>query len=123
MEAAQLAGLEWHPGRPFPAEEICRLIHEKYQVKHLVVTLSEDGLLLSTEGKIVKQIPIAAREVSDPSGCGDTSLAGLVLAMMAGAKLETAAHFANAAAGVVACKLGTATVTTKELLAYVTRRS
>ncbi len=123
MEAAQLAGLEWHPGRPFPAEEICRLIHEKYQVKHLVVTLSEDGLLLSTEGKIVKQIPTAAREVSDPSGCGDTSLAGLVLAMMAGAKLETAAHFANAAAGVVAGKLGTATVTPKELLAYVARRS
>lgn len=123
MEAAQLAGREWHPGHPFPAAEICQLIHEKYQVKHLVVTLSEDGLLLSTEGKIIKQIPTAAREVSDPSGCGDTSLAGLVLAVLAGAKLETAAHLANAAAGVVAGKLGTATVTPQELLAYTKRQS
>jgi len=123
MEAAQLAGREWHPGRPFPADEICQLIHAKYQVRHLVITLSEDGLLLSTEGRVLQQIPTAARAVADPSGCGDTSLAGLVLAVVAGASLEQAAHFANAAAGVVAGKLGTATVTPAELLSYVARRS
>ena len=44
----------------------------------------------------------AAREVFDVSGAGDTSLAALVLALAAGAKLADAAHFANAAAGVVA---------------------
>ena len=58
----------------------------------------------------------------DVSGAGDTSLAGLVLALAAGAKLEDAAHFANAAAGVVVGKLGTATVTPQELIDYVTRR-
>jgi D-beta-D-heptose 7-phosphate kinase/D-beta-D-heptose 1-phosphate adenosyltransferase len=42
-----------------------------------------------------------------------------VLALSAGAPLESAAHFANAAAGVVVGKLGTATVTPKELRAYV----
>ena len=42
-----------------------------------------------------------------------------LLALAAGAKLETAAHFANAAAGVVVGKLGTATVTPAELKAYV----
>jgi D-beta-D-heptose 7-phosphate kinase/D-beta-D-heptose 1-phosphate adenosyltransferase len=45
-----------------------------------------------------------------------------VLALSADASLETAAHFANAAAGVVVGKLGTATVTPEELRAYVARQ-
>jgi D-beta-D-heptose 7-phosphate kinase/D-beta-D-heptose 1-phosphate adenosyltransferase len=79
-------------------------------------------MLLSTGGKVRKVIPTAAREVFDVSGAGDTALAGLVLALAAGSSLEQAAHFANAAAGVVVGKLGTATVTPGELTAYVGRR-
>ncbi len=79
-------------------------------------------MLLSAGGKIMKTIPTAAREVFDVSGAGDTALAGLVLALAAGANLETAAHFSNAAAGVVVGKLGTATVTPKELVDYVHQR-
>ena len=56
------------------------------------------------------------------SGAGDTALAGLVLGLAAGASLENATHFANAAAGVVVGKLGTATVTPEELVAYVNQR-
>jgi D-beta-D-heptose 7-phosphate kinase/D-beta-D-heptose 1-phosphate adenosyltransferase len=41
--------------------------------------------------------------------------------MMAGADIETAAQFANAAAGVVVSKIGTATVTPEELVAYVSQ--
>jgi D-beta-D-heptose 7-phosphate kinase/D-beta-D-heptose 1-phosphate adenosyltransferase len=122
-EAAQLAGVDWRPGRPFPGEEICRRIHERHRVQNLVVTLSEDGLLLSREGRVLRQIPTAAREVADTSGAGDTSLAAIVLALTAGADLETAAHFANAAAGVVVGKLGTATVSPAELVAYVSQRA
>lgn len=121
-EAAQLAGLDWRSGRPFPGEEICRRIHERHQVENVVVTLSEDGLLLSKEGRVLQQIPTAAREVADTSGAGDTSLAGLVLALVVGADLETAAHFANAAAGVVVGKVGTATVSPAELLRYISHR-
>jgi rfaE bifunctional protein kinase chain/domain len=121
-EAALLAGVELSPHTPFPAEEICRLLHEKYHTRHVVITLSEDGLLLSSEGRVLKQIPTAAREVFDVSGAGDTSIAGIVLALSAGADLETAAHFANAAAGVVVGKIGTATVTPEELIAYVNHR-
>lgn len=121
-EAAQLAEVPWRPGRIFPAAEICRKIHERHRVRYLVVTLSEDGLLLSAEGKVVRQIPTAAREVADPSGAGDTSLAAMVLALTVGADLETAAHFANAAAGVAVGKLGTATVSPSELIAYISHR-
>lgn len=76
-------------------------------------------MLLSSGGQILRTIPTAAREVYDVSGAGDTALAALVLALAAGARLETAAHFANAAAGVVVGKIGTATVTPRELRDYV----
>jgi D-beta-D-heptose 7-phosphate kinase/D-beta-D-heptose 1-phosphate adenosyltransferase len=121
-ESLQLAGIDPLPHAPFPAAEVCGRLHELYATKNLVITLGEDGMLLSVNGKILKTIPTAAREVYDVSGAGDTSLAGLVLALAAGATLETAALLANAAAGVVVGKLGTATVTPKELIAYVNRR-
>ncbi|HVU34948.1 MAG TPA: PfkB family carbohydrate kinase [Opitutaceae bacterium] len=118
-ESLQLAGIDWAPHTPFPAAEVCRRLHELYATKHLVITLGEDGMLLSSDGKILKTMPTMAREVYDVSGAGDTALAALVLALSAGAELETAATFANAAAGVVVGKLGTATVTPRELVAYV----
>ncbi len=60
-----------------------------------------------------------AREVFDVSGAGDTSIAALTLALAGGAMLEEAAEFANAAAGVVVGKIGTATVTPEEVLAQL----
>ncbi len=118
-EALELAGISVGPHAPFPAAEVCAELHRRFRTKHLVITLGEGGILLSENGKEKKTIPTAAREVFDVSGAGDTSLAALVLALTAGAKLEAAAHFANAAAGVVVAKLGTATVTPAELAAYV----
>ncbi len=122
-EALQLAGLDPSPGAPFPAEAVCARLHERYGTRNLVVTLGEDGMLLSVAGKVLKTIPTAAREIYDVSGAGDTALAALVVALAAGSGLEEAAHFANAAAGVVVGKLGTATVTPEELLRYVSRAS
>ncbi|MBL9199668.1 MAG: D-glycero-beta-D-manno-heptose-7-phosphate kinase [Opitutaceae bacterium] len=122
-EALQLAGIDPLPHTPFPAADVCARLHERYATRNLVITLGEDGMLLSQGGKILKTIPTAAREVYDVSGAGDTSLAALVLALAAGASLEHAAHFANAAAGVVVGKLGTATVTPAELRAYVAHES
>ena len=122
-ESLELAGLTPAPHTPYPAAEVCTRLHERYGSKHLVITLGEEGMLLSSGGKILGTIPTAAREVFDVSGAGDTALAALVLALTAGAKLENAALFANAAAGVVVGKLGTATVTPAELRAYVAHES
>jgi rfaE bifunctional protein kinase chain/domain len=57
------------------------------------------------------------RQVFDVTGAGDTVLSVLSLALAAGASLSDAAILANAAAGVVVGKLGTATVTPAELSA------
>lgn len=118
-EALQLAGIEPEPHQPFPAAEVCARIYEQYRPKHLVITMSEDGMLLSHNGKAGRVIPTMAREVFDVSGAGDTSIAALTLGLAGGAVLEEAAQFANAAAGVVVGKLGTATVTPEEILAHV----
>ena len=122
-ESLQLAGIELPPHTPYPDAQVCARLHEIYRTKHLVITMGEEGMLLSEGGQISKRIPTAAREVFDVSGAGDTSLAALVLALVAGATLEDAAHFSNAAAGVVVGKLGTATVMPKELRAYLAHES
>ncbi len=118
-EAHLLSGIPADPHAPFPAEKICAALHQRFGTRNLVITLSEDGMLISKDGQLGQTIPTAAREVYDVSGAGDTALATLVLALIAGADLPTAAHFSNAASGVVVGKLGTATVTPAELLAYI----
>jgi D-beta-D-heptose 7-phosphate kinase/D-beta-D-heptose 1-phosphate adenosyltransferase len=55
------------------------------------------------------------RQVFDVTGAGDTVLSVVALAVAAGAELRDAAVLANAAAGVVVGKLGTASVTGEEL--------
>lgn len=59
----------------------------------------------------------SGRQVFDVTGAGDTVLSVLSLAVAAGATLPDAAFLANAAAGVVVGKLGTATLTPAELSA------
>ena len=60
-------------------------------------------------------MPTVAREVFDVQGAGDTTIAALALALGAGATLFEAAVIANAAAGVVVGKVGTATADSDEL--------
>jgi rfaE bifunctional protein kinase chain/domain len=59
------------------------------------------------------------RQVFDVTGAGDTVLSVVALAVAGGAELRDAAVIANAAAGVVVGKLGTACVTPEELSAAV----
>jgi D-beta-D-heptose 7-phosphate kinase/D-beta-D-heptose 1-phosphate adenosyltransferase len=121
-EALEMAGLK-------PATDgindtqICRRLWAQCHPRNLVVTLGADGMLLSLQGVPGRRIPTAAREVFDVSGAGDTVIAALTLALVAGADIETAAHFAKAAAGVVVGKIGTATVSPDELVAYVSQSS
>ena len=60
-------------------------------------------------------VPTLGTEVFDVQGAGDTTIAALVLALRAGATLLEAAVIANAAAGVVVRKIGTATASPEEV--------
>ncbi|SUO93690.1 bifunctional D-glycero-beta-D-manno-heptose-7-phosphate kinase/D-glycero-beta-D-manno-heptose 1-phosphate adenylyltransferase HldE [Suttonella ornithocola] len=85
-------------------------------VKALLVTLSEKGMCY-IDAHQVQTLPATAREVFDVTGAGDTVIATVAAALSAQYPLETAIHFANAAAGVAVGKLGTATVSPLELRA------
>jgi rfaE bifunctional protein kinase chain/domain len=65
----------------------------------------------------------SGRQVFDVTGAGDTVLSVLALASAAGAPLSDAARLANAAAGVVVGKLGTASVAPDELLHFLNELS
>jgi len=93
-----------------------RLILGSIDCRAVLITRGEEGMSLFTRDGQVTHIPTVAREVYDVTGAGDTVLATLGLALVAGASLEEAAILANHAAGVVVGKLGTATVSRDELL-------
>jgi D-beta-D-heptose 7-phosphate kinase/D-beta-D-heptose 1-phosphate adenosyltransferase len=85
----------------------------------LLITLGAHGMYcLPREGRPVV-IPTRAREVFDVTGAGDTVIAASLTALAAGAPPIEAAAIANYAAGVVVGKLGAATCTPEELLAYI----
>ncbi|MBK5956766.1 bifunctional heptose 7-phosphate kinase/heptose 1-phosphate adenyltransferase [Rhodoplanes elegans] len=81
----------------------------------LLVTLSEEGMLLKEAGRSAVHVPAAPVRVRDVSGAGDTVVAVLALMLATEAGFEAAMRAANAAAAVVVGKRGTATVSVLEL--------
>jgi D-beta-D-heptose 7-phosphate kinase/D-beta-D-heptose 1-phosphate adenosyltransferase len=81
----------------------------------VLITRGELGMSLF-EDDTVTHIPTVARSVYDVSGAGDTVIATITLAHVAGATLKEAAEIANHAAGIVVSQVGTATATSEEIL-------
>jgi D-beta-D-heptose 7-phosphate kinase / D-beta-D-heptose 1-phosphate adenosyltransferase len=97
------------------AERAGRSVLEAAEAEAVVVTRGADGLsVVPREGKAC-HVPSRARAVFDVSGAGDTLVAVLALALASRMPLLEAAHLANAAAGVVVGKPGTATLSPREL--------
>ena len=89
-------------------------VRQALDIDALLVTRSEDGMSLFRPGG-TEHVPTVAREVFDVSGAGDTVIGTLGLMCAAGFDLPAAMQVANAAAGIVVGKLGTAEVTFTEL--------
>lgn len=87
--------------------------------RHLLLTLGEHGMALTSEDGGFLRVPAMARSVYDVSGAGDTVTAVVAVALAAGASPGEAALLANAAAGVEVGKAGVATVSPAELRAAV----
>jgi len=116
-EAAQMSGV-----RVRAVEDRRRAtdaILAKLDCRAVLLTLGEEGMLLCEKGASPLAIPTAAREVYDVTGAGDTVAAAFTLALAAGASMPEAAALANAAAGVVVGKVGTATATREEILRVI----
>jgi D-beta-D-heptose 7-phosphate kinase/D-beta-D-heptose 1-phosphate adenosyltransferase len=102
--------------------DCARALRTRHDLSAVLVTLGREGMLLIDEQDQALALPAESREVFDVSGAGDTVVATLAAALAAGATLPEAAALANAAAGIVVGKVGTAVVRISEL-ADVTRRS
>ncbi|MFH1332873.1 MAG: PfkB family carbohydrate kinase [archaeon] len=103
---------------------LSRYIMNNSHSKSVAITCGDDGIFACAReinnGKRVcvhASLPAKAREVYDVSGAGDTALAVMGMAWASGANLFEACELANAASGVVVGKIGTATLTRKELKA------
>jgi len=78
---------------------------DKLQAEYLLVTSGSKGMsLFNNEG--VVHIPTRARLVHDVSGAGDTVIATIMTALVAGASMKEAATIATYAASVVVAEVG-----------------
>lgn len=95
-----------------------KIIMKKLNLKALLLTLGEDGMMLFS-GKDYCHLPTKALEVFDVTGAGDTVISTFTLALKSGASFQEAAIIANFAAGIVVSKLGAATVDKRELFKII----
>jgi D-beta-D-heptose 7-phosphate kinase/D-beta-D-heptose 1-phosphate adenosyltransferase len=91
-------------------------LKEELELERAIITLSEEGMAIF--GDEMRIIPTVAREVYDVTGAGDTVIATLGFVRACGGSIDEAARIANAAAAVVVGKLGSATASWEEIIAY-----
>lgn len=92
-----------------------RHLIEIASLENVLVTRAHRGMTLVPAKSEATHIAASAREVFDVVGAGDTVVATLALSLGVGHAMEVAAMLANAAAGIVVGKRGTATVSQTEL--------
>ena len=94
--------------------EVGRRLADVLGGSQLLITRGAEGMsLLSPDG--IVDIRAEAHAVYDVTGAGDTVVATLAVALGSGLSLADGMRLANAAAGVVVSKVGTASVTRSEL--------
>lgn len=96
-------------------EQEARYWLEKANLEALLITRGASGMSLVLRRGSAIHIPAVAKEVYDVTGAGDTVTAMLGALLASGTDWQSAAYWANKAAGIVVGKIGTATVIPEEL--------
>lgn len=112
-EAAEAAGIDIDDEHSL--RQAARQLLQRWQTEAVLVTRGAQGMTLVQAKGRPHHFPASARQVYDVTGAGDTVAATCALALAAGASFEDAAVLANAAAGIVVTKVGTATATAAEV--------
>ena len=97
------------------AEEAGRVALATTNCDAILITRGPDGVSVIPRVGGATHIGTRARSVFDVSGAGDTLVATLALSLASGQPLADAARWANCAAGIVVEKVGTATISSREL--------
>lgn len=85
-------------------------LHKEYQIRNVLVTLSEKGVFVS-DGKKYKVIPAVERDITDVSGAGDTVIGIAALCLAGSMDIFTTAELSNLAGGIVCEKVGVVPIT------------
>ncbi len=96
-----------------------KILLDKLQCQNLLLTLGSEGMMLFESNGDISSVPTHARHVADVSGAGDTAIATLAAAFIAGASIREAASIANHAAGVVCEEPGIVSINCENLLKSV----
>jgi D-beta-D-heptose 7-phosphate kinase/D-beta-D-heptose 1-phosphate adenosyltransferase len=89
---------------------------EKFDLQAVVITLNELGSYLATRDGEHRWVQTRPRQVADGTGAGDTLLAMLSMARVAGADWPDAVALGNIAAGLEVEKLGCVPITPEEVV-------
>lgn len=96
-----------------------RLLKSKTDAKSCLVTLGSRGMVFLDQNNEIHYENALAKQVYDVTGAGDTVLAYLGLCFANGLKSEDCIKISNIAAGIKVGKVGTSTVTLKEIIDYI----
>jgi rfaE bifunctional protein kinase chain/domain len=86
----------------FAAQELLK----RLGAENVLLTLGEHGMLLAERQGAISHVETKARHVADVSGAGDTVIATLTMAMVAGATVREASALANYSGGIVCGEVG-----------------
>ena len=100
-------------------QKASKVIFKQTGVDYLIVTLSEEGMVILDE-LTYKLLPVKATAVFDVTGAGDTVLATIAYFIASGLSIEESCELANHAAAIVIRRVGSATTTIDEILEDIT---
>jgi D-glycero-beta-D-manno-heptose-7-phosphate kinase len=103
-EAEEALGHRVHTFKDMEAAARDLLI--KLAADNILLTLGEMGMILLERNGSLAHVETKARHVADVSGAGDTVIATLTMAMVAGASVRESAALANYAGGIVCAEVG-----------------
>lgn len=103
-------------------QKAAKTILKQTGIPYLVVTLSEEGMVILDEFSY-KLLPVKATAVFDVTGAGDTVLATIAYFMAMGLSIEEACELANHAAAIVIRRVGSATTTIDEIIEDIEKDS
>ena len=99
-------------------QRAAKVIFKQTEAEYLVVTLSEEGMVIVDEIGY-QLLPVKATAVFDVTGAGDTVLATMAYFIASGLNIEEACELANHAAAIVIRSVGSATTTIEEIIADI----
>jgi rfaE bifunctional protein kinase chain/domain len=118
FELTSALGFPVHP----TDDALLEQARQRIGCEHLLVTLGEGGMVLSSPNAKGLRVPALARDVYDVSGAGDTVTACLAVGLAVGATIHEAAILANYAAAIEVTKPGVATVSPEEIRELLEKR-